>query len=633
MGRGTLRGVAAKSGSEREIPRESAAQPRSEERTCASWLLLLGVICFAVFAGFAVPRLTNNLFGDLELTGWSSPFAERIARGERPYVDFVVPIPPGSFLILALVQKLSGRVLLLQELWLVALCQAAMALTAYAIVRPFTSRHTSLLVAFASLVVLLQSPKACAYDPTAELVAWLGIALGAHALVRADDEKRRWLFAGAGFAASSTLLFEARTATGVLGGWLVAFAYLALAKRWTKGNESLKSPGIAFCGGILAGFSLLAVTLFALGSNPIAFVRAVAVDSIPLQGGAKALLANLLDDAVKSAAFPSSLVFCAIVAFVVLRMRGNQGLVPSADQSTLDRRASIVIAGIVSVTFGSAIAFLALHVTRIPDAPLYYLERLSHLPSMGVFAACLFFVIHLSRRADPAGANGHRQNALLVVAACTSLLHDPSTESFEPLADANPLIPFAFLYLFLALERAGLPRLRLAVFALSMLSLYSTKLDRAFRAQARVGSTTNWAGLRINKQGIDVLGAALRVQELAGETGTVLVLPEDLELVALVDRPRPALVGGAVFGALYPARLAERDIATLLEHPPKVLVIRPRQRDDWRTVFAHWKGDAGARQVLEVVLERLLRRYHLDRSVLTRHGDRAIALEIWVRND
>lgn len=614
--------------------RESADAPDSRERTYAGLLIALLVVCFAVFAALDVPRLTNNVFGDLAVTGWSGPFAKRILSGDAAYVDFVVPIPPGSFLILALVQKLAGRALLLQELWVIALCRLAMALSAYAIVRPFASRHVSVLVAFASLVVLLQSQKECAYDSTAQLVAWLGIALGARALVHAGNEKRRrvW-FAAAGFAASATLLFEKSTALGTLVGWSFAFAYLVFAKRRSSSTERLGPSAAAFGAGILAGLVLLVVTLVAMGSNASAYIQAVLVDSAPLKGGPSARLVNLVGHTLAGAAFPSSLFLCLGFAFVVIRLAKKQGLVPALDTSTLDRRSAGIIASSVVLVFGSASLFLALHVTRIPDAPLYYLERLARLPSLGLFFACVFFVVHSSRGTDTASIRGHQQNALLVVAFVTSLLHDASNPTFHPFQANNPIIPFAFLYLFVALGRAGLSWCRVVVFALSLLTLYSTKLDRAFRAQTRVGSTTHWAGLRINEQGILVLGAALRAQELAAETDTVLVLPEDLELTALIDRRRPPLVGGVVYVDQYPARLAERDIATLLEHPPKVLLLRPRDPNEWRKVFSLYGKNTGTSLMLDAVRERLLPRYRLDRSVLTRHEDRAIPLELWVRND
>jgi hypothetical protein len=139
--------------------------------------------------------------------------------------------------------------------------------------------------------------------------------------------------------------------------------------------------------------------------------------------------------------------------------------------------------------------------------------------------------------------------------------------------------------------------------------------------------------MRINQQGIDILGAALRVQELTQENENVLVLPEDPQLVTLVARPRPKLAGGLVFFDRYPARFADDDIARLLSAPPKVVILRPREREQWAKVFDPWSSEAGTAKVMAAVIDRLLPRYHLDRRVLTRHGDRAISLEIWVRND
>jgi hypothetical protein len=103
------------------------------ERRNAGSLLALMVGCYLSFAYFFVPRLTNVHFGDVEFTGWSGPIGERLLRGERPFVDFVLPIPPGSFLLLAAVQKLMGRAILQQELWLNTVAQLLMALIGYAI--------------------------------------------------------------------------------------------------------------------------------------------------------------------------------------------------------------------------------------------------------------------------------------------------------------------------------------------------------------------------------------------------------------------------------------------------------------------------------------------------------------------
>ncbi len=56
------------------------------DRRAAGLLLALLSGLFLVFAFFFVPRLNNNVMGDMEFTGWTGPFAARLARGERPYV-------------------------------------------------------------------------------------------------------------------------------------------------------------------------------------------------------------------------------------------------------------------------------------------------------------------------------------------------------------------------------------------------------------------------------------------------------------------------------------------------------------------------------------------------------------------
>src|SRR6266545_3712353 len=93
------------------------------ERRRALMLLMLTSLLYAVFACLYLPRLNNYLMSDMEFTGWTGPFATRLLRAERTYLDFVLPIPPGSFVLLAAVQKITGRSLIIQELALIAAIQ------------------------------------------------------------------------------------------------------------------------------------------------------------------------------------------------------------------------------------------------------------------------------------------------------------------------------------------------------------------------------------------------------------------------------------------------------------------------------------------------------------------------------
>jgi hypothetical protein len=216
-------------------------------RTELILLILLGV-SFALFALLFVPRLTNAHFGDVEFTGWSGPVAEHVVRGERPYVDFVLPIPPGSFAILALVQRAMGGALLLQELWLGAVIHLFLALLAFAIASRITTPLNAVLVAVCSLVSLINMYKECAYDHTAQLTAWCSVATGVRALFAEDTHsgRRYWLFTGA-FAASSQAgawqcSISAESSAGLLGkpgsARSAFYRTFSRARRWALRSAS-----------------------------------------------------------------------------------------------------------------------------------------------------------------------------------------------------------------------------------------------------------------------------------------------------------------------------------------------------------------------------------------------------------
>src|SRR5882672_6025652 len=162
----------------------TAPSPSDRREAHAAWALLaLASAAFLTFLALYVPRLNNFAYSDREFTGWVGPIAERVARGEKLYDDLVLPIPPGSFLLLALIQRLSGKALLLQELWVAALSHWLMGLMAYAIAARFSSRKVGVLVALGTLVLVVQTPKECVYDHTSLLCAWLGVVVGTGAVL------------------------------------------------------------------------------------------------------------------------------------------------------------------------------------------------------------------------------------------------------------------------------------------------------------------------------------------------------------------------------------------------------------------------------------------------------------------
>jgi len=176
--------------------------------------------------------------------------------------------------------------------------------------------------------------------------------------------------------------------------------------------------------------------------------------------------------------------------------------------------------------------------------------------------------------------------------------------------------------------------LGVVLFSGLLLALFSQRLERALAAQSPVGNAGYWAGMRVSYRGREVLHAARRVQSLTRPDDPVLVLPEDLELSALIGRPRPPLRGAVVFADLYPERLAAGDIRILDRNLPRVIVIVPRRRELWQRLFHVSTWSSGATKVVQHVLDDVLpehyRRVATYRSVY--FWDQGL-IDIYLRRD
>jgi hypothetical protein len=618
------------------------------DRTLGWGLMGLTGALFVAYCFVSLPRLTNVHFGDVEFTGWSGPLGSRILRGDRPYIDFVLPIPPGSFVVLALIEKLVGRPLLLEELWLNSTIHALMALVAYRIARPFTSRKISVLTAVATLATIIQLNKECAYDHTAQLVAWMSIASGISALFSTESTKRerRWLVTGA--FAGFTLAFKQSTGIGAIAGWFAALLYLAGVEYCSSDTgraRSLRVPLVRYGQGVGIGLGGVWFLLLVLGSTARAYFQATFTDASILKGGTSFLIKNLSVYLFDFPAYPASLAIIAGWVLVGLRLGKHRGGLHCGDEITrpspLGRVDAAVIALLVAATFGSAMWFL-----RRPPYPIAWvleIDRLKQVPAFGLVPATMLFVVHLVRTkrrepdeglgADPERA-GHALNAAMIAAMACSLMHNTSAPEFRPYYDNNAIIPLTFMATFVVFDRAKLQWLSAVFLALVLGSIFGNKYYRTMRATTKMEAGTHWAGMRVGAGGVEIARAAARVRELTRPGDTVLVLPEDVELTALIARPRPPLLGAIVFVDQYAPRLAADDIARLSENPPKVIIVHPRRVTSWQRFFRIWSGKSGAEAVIQHVLSELLpKHYKRDSSFGTTFLFEPSALDLYVRKD
>ena len=614
----------------------SPPSPRPRDRATPAMLgLLVGLM--GLFAAFAVPRLINNAVGDIEFTGWSGAIGRQLLGGGVPYVDSVSPIPPGSMLLLDLIHHVAGTSRLLHELGLIAVCHIAMALLGYAMVRPLTTRENAVLVAISSAVILLRGIKECGYDQTAAVVAWGSVAMGVRALTLESTRARRLAWSACGALAGATLFFKQSTALGTLLGWPLVFGYLVLA-----GGEDPRRAGknaLVWASGAALGLGLVALGLLALGSSIGPFLQAVIGDGPALKGGSRSMRALIGFFLAGSPVYPASLLLTCLAGAVLVRLSRRPGGLNLGSHDITEpwsRRRAVVIGALATAAFGTATLLIVTRVPKLPEHLGFWTERFRHVAGFGVLFMCIFAVAHLGP-AVPGEARETRRraqlwNALALIVVCVSFAHNLSSTELRFFYDPNPVIPVAFAFLFAAFDQAALPRAKLVVFAMALASLFSARLDRTLAAQIPMGRQGHWGGLYVSEGAIPLVNAALRVRELAGESDTVLVLPEDLQLVGLIDRPRPALRGAVVFVDQYAPRLVAEDLARLERDLPKVVVVRPAERDLWAIMFAHWSSNSAARRIVDRFLDDwLLRHYRRDSSYQSRFGDRVGTLEIWVK--
>ena len=608
-------------------------------------VLIVYLLCFLGLSFLYVPRLANPLWSDVEFSGWVAPIAHRMLSGERIYQDFTLPIPPASFALMAGVQKLTGRFLLLDELWLCAICQMLMAPIGYLLVRPFTTARNATLATMATVPVLIAAPKEIAYDHTALVVAWGSLVLLTRGLLVEGGRKRWAWLAAAGFAAAFTLAFKSSTGVGAVAGLGTALAAMFWIGWRTEGKKSLRPAvhdAIAAGAGLMAGVVATATIVIAVGGSLTEFYQVVFVDGPALKGGRSQAILNLLSYTIIQTPTHISFFTAVVIAYVLVRVVGRKDALQVAKKPAPEDPAEKGIAGWVFaapmilyslLVFGTAALLLAGNANRIPFALQVGAGFGSAGPMIGLLLL-LFMLMANFVRAESSRDRRAVFASLALAAGMLSLMHNLSDPKHRPLYDNNPIIPLVIVALLILFDQAKTRILKYSVVCVMLLALFGGKFHRYLIARTPVQDRGFWWGLRVNQGGEILLKAALRARKLAGPDGTVLTLPEDPMYEALIGRPRPALKGGIVFVDQFPEHTLAQDIETLHRDPPTVLVLHPEAEVGWNTVYRIWSIDSpAARLQNDFVRKHRNTTYRVDSTYPTLLFDSAVKMAVLVRKD
>jgi hypothetical protein len=426
-------------------------------------------------------------------------------------------------------------------------------------------------------------------------------------------------------------------------GWALALSYLVGIEVWRKrpgsARERLRDAACCAAGGAV-GLALVLLLLVSLHASIPGFFQAVLRDGPALKGGTRALLRNLFtftarNDAIRNTIVPTVVVIA--IGFGVAREHGHLHVGGDAEpRATVGRRATWLLTLAFAVIYGGAIALLATNVRGLHRVFVAVADGCRNVPAYGFVFGAAFFAAHLVERyatTPERRDRGNALNAVLLAALVGSMIYDTSFVQFYPFYYNEPSIPLSLLCLYMATERSGFVWATPLTLALSVLPTYGVEMNRALSADVPVLGG-HWSGLRVNYRGVEILRAAARAEELAGRDGSVLVLPEDVQLTGLIHRRRPPLTGAIVFVDQYPERLLARDLAALDANLPDVVVIHPRRVLDWKAVFDTWSEDSAAERFILHVLEKTLpEQYVLDSTYPTIYFWDQGQIDVYVRKD
>jgi 4-amino-4-deoxy-L-arabinose transferase-like glycosyltransferase len=362
-------------------------RPHAKVDTRVTWAIFAGVAALLLAIHGQRMVLTND-------EGIVLDAAQRIAAGQRPYVDFATYMSPGSYWLQAIVFQWFGLALWTGRL-IVILDFSLQCALVYWLVARLSSRAAAVaaLVAFAGFQIADPALLTAQHRWDSATLALAGLCLA----VAADGRKGRWLASGGLLAAAAWCTPSMLLAGVAIGGWLLI-------------SSQRRRNLVPFVAGV-AGLTLAAlVTLAATGSLAAFFHQMFwlrqnysALNTMPygsIIGGYRALIegANgFLDIAVRvllvaCVALPAILPIAAILLWGALLWRGK---VPAEQRPVI---------GLLLLAAGVFV------ITTLPRADVMHLAFVAALPYALAAAA---FARLLPSRARAALAMGSSLLAIL----------------------------------------------------------------------------------------------------------------------------------------------------------------------------------------------------------------------------
>jgi hypothetical protein len=586
----------------------------------ADTLPLLGL--FVLVGQLAVRHRVDSMWFEPEFTGWVSPIARRIAEGQVLYADGGhFPVPPLPYVLMRL---LFGRgANWFDESLVNFLCQCGLVLSGYVALSRWLPRPLPLVAAVAAAGFYFALTKSIMYDAMAQCLAGCCIAAaswGAAECWRLNEERRSRLpFVLAGAFFSALLLSKQSTALGTAAG---LGCFVALLR-----PPGEKSPRLGTAAAIALGISAVLPLLAALVTPYVSWPGMIydvyvtggqpkSVTWKDLTAGILFFVENYALDVGIGGLIWLGAVY-AIASFRVPRpqlVRGPLALPPKFEAWGIAAAVlPVALCLYTPKTWMPKAAFFDRNV-GMADFNKNVVVEMGFAVLTCVIARAVFV---------PAGRL-HNFGLICLIAMLAACGHNLSDLGHVRLTyDNNAVAAYAPAALLGALAgliaQARLPRTaeRAALAACCFAVVLSGWTPMIMQVARFRDATISWPEISyLDGAYMPTRAGGLRefadyVRDTTAPGDEVLLLPEDPDIEAWMERPRPKIQGGLIFTDMYWPRYLDEDIRRLSATPPKLIIIGPRRI--WRTYSQGFSGVDG------VMIDRLKsgllpKRYKLVRS-------------------
>ncbi len=592
------------------------------------------VLLLTLVVGFMSATFFRNhehsIWMDVEFSGWVAPVANRLAEGISLYgPGGHIPLPPLPFILMYVVS--GGHATWLTESVMIVAFQSALVLILYfGLVRQLP-RPVPVVASLLAVPCYFGCVKTIFYDACTQALVALTAIVFAGTMRRIGETpisaRRRWaemVFVGA--LAAATMLSKQSTGVGMVMGLLVS---LFLGMRGETIRSRVQNAvvfGLATVGCCLI-YPLLAwqhlslkgmfVDIFLTGAEP--------------KGGAPLLLTTAwgFSKTVVETVLPALVYGVALTAFACRR---GEGIAPgTSDQG---HSGSVEPFSLASVLLSYTVVLAApwwfgVFSGRVPDQATYLDNLLKSLRIPVLWSGLIFVSLLVLREAFGRNQTGGDRATGRLAILCPIFLgaaffNSLSVDTFRWFVDNNPLITLVLAGFLCGVMRllvngSGRVSWRAEMVFVVLLVPVSGSLWQSVVSRVFLGHfcTVEWpevrhlAGARMTVRGAEMRRLVADVRHAAPDAARdeVLLLPNDPNVEAWFERPRPKLSSAIIFSDQYWDRYVDRDFQTLTRSMPKVIVIGPRNY--WRPFQHHWNQNRGCERLIDLVRNQLLPDHYL----------------------